>query len=102
MFGDRYRIVLIAALVLSAGATFGVYRVITDMRATSRVVTQPVVLAAADIAEGAALTMPMLAVTELPVAAIPAGAFTSPDSVVNRVARVTIYKGEAIVPGRLA
>ena len=102
MFGDRYRIVLVAALVVAAGATFGVYRVISDMRASSRVVTQPVVVASADIAEGAALTPTLLSVTQLPVAAIPAGAYTSPDSVVSRVARVAIFKGEAIVPGRLA
>lgn len=102
MFGDRYRFVLIAALIVAAGATFGVYRVITDMRANSRVVTQSVVMAAADIAEGAALTPALLSVTQLPVAAIPAGAFTSPDSLAGRVARVTIFKGEAIVPGRLA
>jgi pilus assembly protein CpaB len=34
--------------------------------------------------------------------AIPAGAYASIDSVVERVARVSIFKGEAIVPGRLA
>ncbi len=102
MFGDRYRFILIAALVVAAGATYGVYRVITDMRESSRVVTQPVVVAGVDIAEGAALKSTMLAVMQMPVSAIPAGGYSSLDSVVSRVARVTIFKGEAIVPGRLA
>lgn len=102
MFGDRYRLVLVVAVVVALGATYGVYRVITDMRASSRIVTQPVVVAAADIPEGGALTPVLLSVTQLPVAAIPAGAYPSTDSIVGRVARVAIFKGEAIVPGRLA
>lgn len=102
MFGDRYRLVLITAVLVALAATFGVYRVITDMRASSRIVTQAVVVAAADIPEGGALTPVLLSVTQLPVAAIPAGAYSSPDSVAGRVARVAIFKGEAIVPGRLA
>ena len=36
------------------------------------------------------------------MAAVPAGSYTSPDSVVGRVSRIPIFKGEAIVPGRLA
>ncbi len=102
MFGDRYRLVLIVAIIVAAGATYGVFRVIGDMRASSRIVTQPVVVAAVDIPEGGALTPDVLSVTQLPVAAVPAGAFPSPDSLAKRVARVAIYKGEAIVPGRLA
>ena len=35
-------------------------------------------------------------------AAVPPGAFSSLDSVVGRVTRVAVFKGEAIVPGRLA
>jgi pilus assembly protein CpaB len=103
MLGDRrYSIVLVIALLVAGGATIGVYRVITDMRASNRVVTQPVVIAAEDIPEGAALTAGKLSITQLPAAAIPTGAFTTTDSIVNRVARVAIFKGEAIVPGRLA
>jgi pilus assembly protein CpaB len=103
MLGDRrYSIILVIALLVAGGATIGVYRVITDMRASSRVVTQPVVIAAEDIPEGAALTPSKLSITQLPAAAVPTGAFTTTDSVLARVARVPIFKGEAIVPGRLA
>ena len=37
-----------------------------------------------------------------PIGTIPAGAFTSIDSVASRVTRVSVFKGEALVPGRLA
>ena len=103
MFGNsRYSIVLVIALLVAGGATFGVYRIITEMRASNRVVTQPVVIAAEDIAEGAALTPSKLSITQLPAAAVPTGAYSSTDSLISRVARIPIFKGEAIVPGRLA
>ncbi len=103
MFGDRrYRFVLYIALMVAGLATFGVYRVIDGMRASSRIATQNVVVAAADIPEGQALTQVDLAVVQLPVAAVPAGSYGAPTDVVGRVSRIPIFKGEAIVPGRLA
>jgi pilus assembly protein CpaB len=41
-------------------------------------------------------------IADWPVGVVPAGAFTSIDSVVNRVARIDVFRGEVIVPGRLA
>jgi Flp pilus assembly protein CpaB len=102
MFRDRFRIILIVAVLIAAISAWGAYRIIADMRTSSRVITRSVVVAAQDISEGASLTSNSLALAELPVAAIPAGAFSETDSVVERVARVPIFKGEAIVPGRLA
>lgn len=103
MFGDRrYRFVLYVALLVAGIATFGVYRVIDGMQANSRVATQNVVVAAADVAEGVPLTAVSLAVVQLPLAAVPAGSFSTPDSLIGRVSRIPIFKGEAIVPGRLA
>ena len=103
MFGDsRYRFVLYVALLVAALATLGVYRVLDGMRESSRVATQQVVVAAVDVPEGAALTPETLAVIELPLAAVPAGAFSSSANVAGRVTRLPVFKGEAIVPGRLA
>jgi pilus assembly protein CpaB len=102
MFRDRFRILLIVAVLIAGGSAWGAYRVIADMRASNRVATRLVVVAAKDITEGASLTGDALALAELPISAIPAGAFAVTDSVVERVARVSIFKGEAIVPGRLA
>jgi pilus assembly protein CpaB len=103
MFGDRrYRFVLYVALLVAGLATFGVYRVIDGMRASSRIATQNVVIAAVDIPEGTSLSQASLAVVQLPIAAVPAGSYSAPDSVMGRVSRIPIFKGEAIVPGRLA
>ncbi len=103
MIGERrYRFVLYIALAVAGAATFGVYRVLTSMRASSRVATRPVVVAAADIAEGAALTQASMTVAQWPEVTVPAGVFERTDSLLGRVARVTIFKGEPLVPGRLA
>ncbi len=103
MIGERrYRFVLYLALAVAAAATFGVYRVLTAMRASSRVATRPVVVAAVDIAEGSALTAASMLVAQWPEVTVPAGVFDRPDSLLGRVARVPIFKGEPMVPGRLA
>ena len=103
MIGERrYRFVLYAALLIAAAATFGVYRVITAMQVNSRVATRPVVIAAADIPEGAGLTVAVLTVAQWPEVTVTAGVFGSIDSLAGRVTRVAIYKGEPVVPGRLA
>ena len=103
MIGERrYRFVLYLAIAIAGAATFGVYRVLTAMRASARVNTRPVVVAAEDIAEGASLTHASLSVAQWPEVTVPSGVFASADSLVGRVARVTIFKGEPMVPGRLA
>jgi pilus assembly protein CpaB len=103
MLGERrYRFVLYFALAIATAATFGVYRVITAMRASSRIATRPVVVAAIDIPEGHALTATDLKVAQWPEATVPAGIYETADSLVGRVARVSVFTGEAIVPGRLA
>jgi len=103
MIGERrYRFVLYAALAIAGAATFGVYRVITSLRISSRVATRAVVIAAADIPEGSALTLAALTVAQWPEATVPAGVFDRTDSLIGRVARVSIFKGEPFVPGRLA
>jgi len=68
---------------------------------TARTATVPVVVAAKDVAEGAIVDRLALVVAQWPAGTQPAGAYTAVDSVANRVARVAIYKGEAIMPGRL-
>jgi pilus assembly protein CpaB len=103
MLGERrYRFVLYLAVAIAGAATFGVYRVLTAMRASARVNTRAVVVAAEDIAEGASLTHASLSVAQWPEVTAPAGVYANADSLVGRVARVTIFKGEPMVPGRLA
>ena len=98
----RYTLVFYVAILTAAGATFGVYRVLESTKAKSKVPTQSVVIASQDLPEGASIARTALSVGQWPVPTVPVGAFTTPDSLVGRVTRVAIFKGEPIVPGRLA
>lgn len=102
MAGRRYTFVFYVAIGIAAIATFGVYRVLENTKASSRIATRPLVVAAKNLAEGAAIDRAAVTVREWPVATIPAGAYSSTDSLIGRVARVPIFEGEPMVPGRLA
>jgi pilus assembly protein CpaB len=98
----RYTVVFGVAVLVAAAATFGVWRVLQSAEARNRVATVNVVIAARDIPEGNEITRDMIATSAWPAQAAPAGAFQRPDSVAGRVTRVPVFKGEPIVPGRLA
>lgn len=102
MAETRYSIVLAAALVTAGAATFGVYRVIETTKAQSRALLRPVVVASADLTEGAALDNSNLSVAQWPIATVPPAAYSTVDSLVGRVTRIAVFKGEPIIPGRLA
>ena len=102
MAAKRYTLIFYIALVVAVIATFGVYRVLEATKASSRIATVPVVVAAKDMPEGVTIDRVALVVAQWPAGTQPAGAYGSVDSVATRVTRVPIYKGEAIVPGRLA
>lgn len=102
MADRRYSLVFYSALVVAVGATYGVYVMLQRTRENSRVATAPVVVALRDLPEGATIDQASVVANQWPLPTIPAGAFASADSVVGRVTRVPVYKGEPIVPGRLA
>jgi pilus assembly protein CpaB len=102
MAQNRYQIVLFSAAIVAAGATFGVHRVLKAAQESNRVPTVPVVVAAQDLVEGARVEQLGVSVVQWPAASVPAGAYAVADSVVGRVTRIPVFKGEALVPGRLA
>jgi len=102
MAGRRYTFVFYVAVAIAALATFGVYRVLENTKASSRVATRPLVVAAKSIPEGTAIDRASLSVREWPVATVPAGAYANADSLIGRVTRVAVFEGEPFVPGRLA
>src|SRR5215207_7715317 len=102
MAAKRYSLIFYAAIVVALISTFSVYRVLEKMKASTHVATGPVVIAQKDMAEGSVIDRMAVVVAQWPVYTIPVGAFTSIDSVVGRVTRVSVFKGEALVPGRLA
>jgi pilus assembly protein CpaB len=102
MAAKRYSFVFYIAILIAIGATYAVFKVLESTKASNRVATAPVVVAARDINEGEAIDRIALSVAQWPVATVPVGAYGRIDSVAGRVARVGIYTGEPIVPGRLA
>lgn len=64
--------------------------------------TQGVVVVLQDIAAGQPIARTSVRVVQFPLGTIPTSAYGVVDSVVGRVARINIYKGEVIVPRRLA
>lgn len=99
--GGRYKLVFWGAILVAAAATFGAYRLLAA-NSKADVATRPVVVAVADIPEGSMIDRIALAAKPWPVETAPVGAFSSVDSVAGRVARVAIFNGDVVVPGRLA
>jgi pilus assembly protein CpaB len=102
MAAKRYSFVFYVAILVAIAATYSVFKVLESTKASSRVATAPVVVAARDINEGVAIDRIALTVAQWPVSTVPVGAYGRVDSVAGRVARVKIFNGEPIVPGRLA
>ena len=102
MAAKRYSFVFYVAIIVAVAATYAVFRVLESTKASSRVATSPVVVAARDINEGEAIDRIALTVAQWPVSTVPVGAYGRIDSVAGRVARVAVFNGEPIVPGRLA
>lgn len=102
MATKKYSLVLFASLAVAAVATMLVFQVINASTARNRIATLPVVVASKDIAEGDELREADLRVEQWPEPVVPENAFEAPVRVSGRVARVPIYAGEAVVPGRLA
>jgi len=98
----RYTTVFYAAILTGLIATYGVYRYLQQAKAASQVPMQSVVIAARDVPEGEKLDRLALSVAQWPTGTAPESAFTNIDSVVGRVVRIPVFKGEAVVPGRLA
>jgi pilus assembly protein CpaB len=89
------------AVVAAVGATFGMRGVLEAPKAQHKIMTRPVVVSLRDISEGRAIDRTGVALADWPVGTVPAGAYRVVDSVIGHIARIGIYKGEVIVPGRL-
>jgi len=96
------RRVAIASSIALVAVLLWFRRVDAPSRASGRVPTVPVVVAAKDMPEGEIVDRMALVVAQWPAGTQPAAAYSSVDLVAGRVTRVPVYKGEAIVPGRLA
>jgi len=99
----RYNTVLFAAILTALVATFGVYRYLQKAKQSSQVhdAVRGHRLPRSD-GRGKARGASRSQRRSGQQARRPIATFSSVDSAIGRVARVAIFKGEPIVPGRLA
>jgi len=88
-------------LIIAAAGTLGISRVLEAPKAPHRIATRPVVVALHDIPEGRPVERTAIIVARWPLGTVPLGSYSVVDSVVGRVVRVNVFKGEVIMPGRL-
>jgi pilus assembly protein CpaB len=101
----RNRIFAVFALAILAGgglayATFNAIN--TQPLKTVSTPTQPVVVAAADLALGTELKKDDLTVVNFPAGAAPEGAFAAPSEILGRGLIVPVVKNEVVLPAKLA
>ena len=94
------RVAIASAIALSAILLW--FRRVEAPKASGRIAAVPVVVAGRDMPEGVIIDRMAVVVAQWPVGTQPTGAFGAIDSVAGRVTRVPIYRGEAIVRGRVA
>jgi Flp pilus assembly protein CpaB len=90
-----------AGLTIASAAIFTNHREVEAPKVRVTIPTRPVVVALSDVPAGGSIDRTNVVVGRYPVGTVPVFAYASVDSVVGRIARVHIYKGEAVVPGRL-
>jgi Flp pilus assembly protein CpaB len=90
------------ALIAAVGGTFALYRVLDTPGVQRKIVTRPVIFALQDISKGRAIELASVGVARWPFLTVPAGAYTTVDSAIGRVARINIFKGEVILSRHLA
>ena len=98
----RFTLIFYLAVVVAAFATYGVWRVLEAQQASGQIRTVPIVIAMSDLPEGTEIGADAVTVSQWPEQTIPAGAFPAAKDVIGRVTRVAVFKGEPLVPGRLA
>jgi pilus assembly protein CpaB len=100
---NRIFAVLAIAVLAGGGLAYGTYNLMQAAPAPSGTVpTQPVVVAAADLQLGAALTKDDLKIMQFPQGAAPEGAFSQTDELLGRGLIVPMVKNEPVLAAKLA
>jgi pilus assembly protein CpaB len=100
---NRFFIVLLVALVASAAAAYGIYRVVSRMPVREvEIGTVPAVVAAREIPVGTVITKDYLKTVAWPAKTPIPGAFSTTDAVLNRGAIVPMAENEPVTESKLA
>ena len=95
--------VLVIAVLAGGGLAYGTYNLMQNQPVTTvSAPTQPVVVAAADLALGSALKKEDLTVLAFPAGKAPEGSFAKPEEVLERGLIVPVVKNEPILAAKLA
>jgi len=96
-------LLLAAALAVTAGGIAYLYlQGSSEASANRKGDTYPVVVAAEDLTFGTRLEAKHLAVVDFPKAAIPMGAYASPDSIIDQTNKVFLVAGEPVLASKLS
>src|SRR5260370_30255965 len=99
---QRVSAILVVALLVSAGATYGIYRFLAIRASRSGGMPATQVVQAARTLEIGTLIKSSDLQTGFWVGAIPAGMATKKDALIGRGVVASIYSGEAVMETRLA
>src|SRR5688572_23859237 len=101
---NRIFAVLAIAILAGGGLAYGTYNLMqkSGTPTTVAMATQPVVVAAADLQLGTALTKDDLTVLNFPEGTAPEGSFSKPDELIERGLIVPVVKNEPILNAKLA
>jgi pilus assembly protein CpaB len=101
----RMKFIVLAAVILSGLATFGLYSYLRQQKARiaqPRTVTRKVVVASLPIPVGKKLEASDLKVSDWPEAIIPVGSVSNASELIGRVIRTEMQAGEAVMETKLA
>ena len=100
---SRIFAVLAIAILAGGGLAYGTYNMMNNQPTkVTAMATQPVVVAAADLALGSEIKKDDLTIVNFPQGHAPEGAFGRPQDVIGRGVISPIVKNEPIIPGKLA
>jgi pilus assembly protein CpaB len=101
----RMKFIIPVAILASAVATFGLYKVLQQQNkknAGPKIITQKVVVANCDLQMGKKLEASDLKTSDWPVEIVPAGSAANAALLIGRVVRTDSKAGEAVIESRLA
>jgi pilus assembly protein CpaB len=95
--------VIAIAILAGGGLAYGTYNFVQNQPVkTVNMATQPVVVAAADLAIGAELKREDLQVVSFPKGSAPDGSFSQPQDIIGRGLVVSLVKNEPVLNAKLA
>jgi pilus assembly protein CpaB len=101
----RMKFIILIAILASALATFGLYKVLQQQskrNAAPKIVTQKVVVANCDLQMGRKIETTDLKTSDWPVGIVPLGSYANASELIGRVMKTESKAGEAVIESKLS